>query len=248
MANQRTSKISKSWHNLDWSSSDQLLTFLLRNSNSECQCGDGSQKKAVLKHNFEIPNAPGTCGRRRDREMMWTDMGEDGCGNALEIEILFLAFLVCQRKWICPSFTFLFCSVPQWIRWCQPSLERGILTHSTDSNANVFQKYFTDTPINNVYQLSGQKKHPESRQWGHMEWDLFPRRDGRYSLQAWTGDSESINQQNCVTEQNLCVTRNPSRKWRPVSGTYLPTTSPLAFFSFFFLLFQAPRVGRHMAK
>lgn len=139
-----------------------------------------------------------------------------------------------QRKWICPSFTFLFCSVPQWIRWCQPSLERGILTHSTDSNANVFQKYFTDTPINNVYQLSGQKKHPESRQWGHMEWDLFPRRDGRYSLQAWTGDSESINQRNCVTEQNLCVTRNPSRKWRPVSGTYLPTTSPLAFFSFFF--------------
>jgi len=29
-------------------------------------------------------------------------MGKDACGNALEIEIFFLAFLVCQRKRICP--------------------------------------------------------------------------------------------------------------------------------------------------
>ena len=68
-----------------------------------------------------------------------------------------------QRKWICPS-TFLFCSIPQWIRWCLSALERGIFTHSTDSNANVFQRYFTDILRNNVYQLSGQKKHPKSRQ------------------------------------------------------------------------------------
>lgn len=44
---------------------------------------------------------------------------------------------------------------------------------------------------------------------------------------------ESINQWNCVREQNLCVTRNPSGKWRAVSGTYLLTTSPLAFFLLF---------------
>lgn len=86
-----------------------------------------------------------------------------------------------QRKWICPSSTLLFCSIPQWIRWCLSALERGIFTHSTDSNANVFQRYFINIPRNNVYQLSGQKKHPKSRQWGHMEWDLFPRRDDRYS-------------------------------------------------------------------
>ena len=142
-----------------------------------------------------------------------------------------------QRKWICPSSTFLFCSIPQWIRWCLSALERGVFTHSTDSNANVFQRYFTDILRNNVYQLSGQKKRPKSRQWGHMEWDLFPRRDDRYSLQAWTGDTESINQWNCVKEQNLYVTRNPSGKWRPESGTYLPTISALAFF-FFFCFFR----------
>lgn len=42
----------------------------IEGTDSECQGGDGSEKRAVDKHNPEISNAPCSSGRRRVREMM----------------------------------------------------------------------------------------------------------------------------------------------------------------------------------
>lgn len=33
-----------------------------------------------------------------------------------------------SREWICPSFAFLFCSGPQWFRWCQPAWWRCLFS------------------------------------------------------------------------------------------------------------------------
>lgn len=63
----------------------------IESTDSECQGGDGSEKRAVDKHNPEISNAPCSSGRRRVREMMWADMGED-MEMHLKLKTSFLPF------------------------------------------------------------------------------------------------------------------------------------------------------------